>query len=66
MGARGAEQQEGVGVAGGAALEGPCPTVRVSCMRIWPATSFSFLHLPPLLLRHSKAQVLDMVSHLGI
>ena len=30
------------------------------------ATSFSILHLLPLLLRHSLIQVLDMVSHLGI
>ena len=30
------------------------------------ATSFSILHLLPLLLRHSMIQVLDMVSHLGI
>ena len=30
------------------------------------ATSFSFLLLPPLLLRHSENQALDMVSCLGI
>ena len=30
------------------------------------ATSFSILPLPPLLLRHSKIQVLDVVSHLVI